>query len=445
MVGRRVRYGVVGIAAAAFSILGCTLASVRFPEIPGIGGQAQAVDLIAYVGSDGNVYTVDPEDGKVVALTDDAQRIPDANGALHYYSDPAWAPGKTGLAFLEAAADIESGSRFSVWVRGEEDSASRVVFSSPNRVPIYLYWSPDGKQLSFLTSDTRGGPLALHIVPIDGGAEKVIDTGQPYYWSWSPTSLDMVVHVGGSSVDQPGVARLSLLSLAPEVTETAWDLAPLSFQAPEYSPDGGSILLSAVSESQGSGLLLVGPDGKVQSVLSDDKAPIAFAWNPPGEVIASMTFDPASPSGLGRLSFLHLTDSGEVKRVDTDAERVVAFFWSPDGEELAYFVPVAPGSNGGGSNVALQGPQVNLRLRIADPRDGTSRDVTTFRPTSDFLRILPFFDQYLRSTTIWSPDSRQLVLSGYDAAGQETIFVVSSDGSGDPRPLVSGILAFWSW
>ena len=55
-------------------------------------------------------------------------------------------------------------------------------------MPIYLYWSPDGKQLSFLTSDTRGGPLALHIVPIDGGAEKVIDTGQPYYWSWSPTS-----------------------------------------------------------------------------------------------------------------------------------------------------------------------------------------------------------------------------------------------------------------
>jgi hypothetical protein len=84
-------------------------------------------------------------------------------------------------------------------------------------------------------------------------------------------------------------------------------------------------------------------------------------------------------------------------------------------------------------------------LRIADPGDGTSRDVTTFRPTSDFLRILPFFDQYLRSTTIWSPDSRDLVLSGYDAAGQETIFVVSSDGSGDPRPLVSGTLAFWSW
>ena len=445
MVGKRVRYGAVGIAAVAFSIIGCALANVRLPEIPGFGGQAQAVDLIAYVGSDGNVYTIDPGGRQVVALTDDAQRIADANGALHYYSDPAWAPGKTGLAFLEAAVDNDLGSRFAVRVRGEDDSTSRIVFSSPERAPIYLYWSPDGKQLSFLTSDTRGGPLALHVVPLDGGAGKVIDTGQPYYWSWSPTSQDMVVHVGGSSFDQPGVARLSLFSLAPEVAETAWALAPLSFQAPAYSPDGGSIVLAAVSESQGSGLLLVDPDGEVLSVLSDDEAPIAFAWNPPGEVIATMTFNPASPAGLGHLSFLHLTASGEVKRVDTDAERVVAFFWSPDGEELAYFVPVVPGSNGGGSNVALQGPQINLRLRIADPGDGTSRDVATFRPTSDFLRILPFFDQYLRSATIWSPDSRDLVLPGYNAAGQATIFVVSSDGRSEPRPLADGTLAFWSW
>lgn len=445
MIGKRQWCFVVGTAAIALSILGCSFGSIPFPELSFPGGQAQSTDLIAYMGSDGNIYTVEPSGGSNLAWTDDARVLPDSNGGVHYYSDPSWSPRGSTLAFMEAEVGSEGRSRFSVRVRAAEDTSSRVLFSSPNRAPIYLYWSPDGQQLSFLTSDTRGGPLALHLVPIDGSPGQVIDTGQPYYWSWSPTSRELVVHVGGSSTDQPGTARLSLISLEPELTERLWDLAPLSFQAPAYSPDGNSVLLAARSESAGSGLMRVTLEGEVGEVLSSDVGPMAFAWNPAGRVIAAMAFDPALPARLGQLRFLHLEASGEIRTVDTDTDRVVAFFWSPDGEQLAYFVPVAPDTNGGGTNIALQRPQLSLRLAIADPADGSSRDVATFKPTSDFLRILPFFDQYLRSTTIWSPDSHSLVISGYDAAGSETIFVVSADGSDEPRPIAQGTLAFWSW
>jgi Tol biopolymer transport system component len=336
-------------------------------------------------------------------------------------------------------------TRFSVRVGSAEDASTRVVFSSPNRAPIYLYWSPDGTQLSFLTSDSRAGMLALHLVGVDGSPGRVIDTGQPYYWSWSPTSREMVVHVGGSGADQPGAARLSIISVEPDVTEKLWDLVPLSFQAPAYSPDGGSVLLAARSSSGESGLLRVNNEGQVSEVLSEDEAPIAFAWSPTGKVVAAMTFNPSSAAGLGHLTFIELGGSGGARRVETQADRVVGFFWSPDGKKLAYFVPVAPGTNGGGTNVSLQGGRLNLRLAIADPSDGSSRDVATFSPTSDFLRILPFFDQYLRSTTIWSPDSQSLVLAGYDAAGKESILLVAADGSGEPRPIATGTLAFWSW
>ncbi len=443
-IGNRLRYWALGLAAIALSIIGCSLASIPFPKVlPST--QTKSTDLIAYMGADGNIYTVDPSDASSLALTDDAQPVPDADGALRYYSDPSWSPEGNDLAFMEVEAGPDTGTRFSVRVRGEGDTSSRVLFSSPNRAPIYLYWSPDGTQLSFITSDSRGGPLALHLVPADGSPGMVIDSGQPYYWSWSPTSREIVVHVGGSAADGPDVARLSHISLEPEVTESLWDLAPLSFQAPAYSPDGSSVLLAARSVTGGSGLLRVTADGQVDAVLSDDEAPIAFAWSPNGKTVAMMTFDPAQPSGLGDLSFLRLEPSGEVRRVQTHAERVVAFSWSPDGEELAYFVPVLPGTNGGGTNIALQGQSVSLKLAIADPADGSSRDVITFRPTSDFLRILPFFDQYLRSTTIWSPDSRRLVIPSYDAAGRAMIFVVSADGSTEPRPIAEGTLAFWSW
>jgi TolB protein len=443
-IGHRPNYWLLGLAAIALSIIGCSLASIPLPKVLP-SSQTEKTDLIAYMGSDGNIYTVDPSGVSNTALTDDAQPVPDADGALRYYSDPSWSPEGNNLAFMEVEAGPDTGTRFSVRVRAEGDASSRVLFSSPNRAPIYLYWSPDGMQLSFITSDSRGGPLALHLVPADGSPGRVIDSGQPYYWSWSPTSREIVVHVGGSAAEGPDVARLSHISLEPEVAESLWDLAPLSFQAPAYSPDGASVLLAARSEAGGSGLLRVTADGQVNTVLSDDEAPIAFAWSPNGRTIATMTFDPAQPSGLGDLSFLRLEPSGEVRRIRTDAERVVAFFWSPDGEQLAYFVPVLPGTNGGGTNIALQEQSMSLKLAIADPANGSSRDVTTFRPTPDFLRILPFFDQYLRSTTIWSPDSLRLAIPGYDAAGRGTIFVVSADGSVEPRPIAEGTLAFWSW
>lgn len=445
MIGRHLCSGWIGVAAIAASIIACSLPAIPFPEISFPGERPPSTDLIAYMGTDGNIYTVDPAGASSTAWTDDAQPTAGAERALRYYSDPSWSPkGKT-LAFMEVEAGPDTGTRFSVLARGVDDASSRVLFSSPNRAPIYLYWSPDGGQLSFITSDSRGGPLALHLVPVDGGPGRVIDSGQPYYWSWSPTSRELVVHVGGSGLDQPGGARLSLVSLEPEVTESLWDLTPLSFQAPDYSPDGGSVLLAARSGSGSSGLLSVTPDGQVGEVLSDAQSPVAFAWSPNGKVIATMTFDPAVPSGLGRLSFIDLGTSGEVRRVETDAERVLAFFWSPDGEKLAYFIPVVPGSEGGGTNIALQAQTLRLKLAIADPADGSSREITTFSPTSDFLRILPFFDQYLRSTTIWSPDSRRLVLSGLDAAGRPAILIVAADGGAEPRPIASGSLAFWSW
>jgi TolB protein len=443
-IGKRIRSAILGFAAIALSIVGCSFITIPFNSaLPSM--QPESTDLIAYMGVDGNIYTVGPSGASSVALTDDAQPNPDAGGALRYYSDPSWSPEGNNLAFMEVEAGSETGTRFSVRVRTRDDASSRVLFSSPNRAPIYLYWSPDGTRLSFITSDSRGGPLSLHLVPIDGRPGRVIDSGQPYYWSWSPTSREIVVHVGGSAADAPDVARLSQISLEPEVNESLWDLAPLAFQAPAYSPDGSSVLLAARSDVGKSGLLRVTADGRVDSVLSDDESPTAFAWSPNGQTIAIMTFDPAQPSGLGDLSFLRLGPSGQVQRVPTDAERVVAFFWSPDGERLAYFAPVLPGTNGSGTNIALQGQSVSLKLAIADPADGSSRDITTFQPTSDFLRILPFFDQYLRSTTIWSPDSRTLAIPGYDEGGRARIYLVSADGTTEARSIAEGTLAFWSW
>ena len=70
--------------------------------------------------------------------------------------------------------------------------------------------------------------------------------------------------------------------------------------------------------------------------------------------------------------------------------------------------------------------------------------MAVFNPTDAFLQVLPFYDQYQRSGTIWSPDSRNLVLSDVDADGNNGIYVVGADGS-QYHKIADGDVAFWSW
>ena len=60
-------------------------------------------------------------------------------------------------------------------------------------------------------------------------------------------------------------------------------------------------------------------------------------------------------------------------------------------------------------------------------------------------RVVPVFDQYQRSHTIWSPDSTHIVVNGVTADNRPGIFVVSADGETPPRLVALGTLPFWSW
>jgi Tol biopolymer transport system component len=89
--------------------------------------------------------------------------------------------------------------------------------------------------------------------------------------------------------------------------------------------------------------------------------------------------------------------------------------------------------------------EIQLGLYLVDVRTGAITRLAVFSPTSDFIDILPFYDQYQRSTTIWSPDSQHIVYSSVDPGGDEGIYVVHASGEGVPQRIASGTVAFWSW
>jgi TolB protein len=417
----------------------------QMPQSPLLSSLERKSGIIAYIGLDGNVYTIDQSGGKLTAITEDALPQSEDGSAVRFYNFPTWSHSDRNLAFLGITVE-ESGDALAEILSSSEGETGEVIYRSEEDFPFYLYWAHDGENLGFLSQGPTGGTMAFRIANSENVDSKIVDTGQPFYWAWSPTEDEAIVHVGGSASANPGRAKLAFLSTKPNVVETGVNLLPSTFQAPAFSPDGEYILLATEGAGGSSNLTLLSSTGVTSTVVTDLAGPVAFDWAPEGDYIAYVESTRQTGSFLGSLSFVDLSDPDEPVTIDTEADNVIAFFWSPDGEQVAYFVPAVAENPDGSQAVEGEEPLIFLVLYIADAKDGSIREVTHFVPSTSFLNIIPYFDQYQRSSTIWSPDGNYLVVSALSTQdGTPVIIIVPSAGSLSPRFLVEGTLAFWSW
>ncbi len=170
---------------------------------------------------------------------------------------------------------------------------------------------------------------------------------------------------------------------------------------------------------------------------------MAFAWSPDGNSLAYTTSVASDPNNLSkRLILLNPAQPDSGKEVAQGV--MVAFFWSPDSRKIAYLNLGQQNPSGISLKNTQTNPTINLEVWVYDLDSGNTKQVAGFEPTDSFQQVLPFFDQYQRSGTIWSPDSKNLVLAGIDSSGNPGIFVVSADG-GQSHKIADGDLAFWAW
>jgi TolB protein len=421
----------VWLAAILLAAAGCLFSGSE----PGSG-------LIVYVGTDDNIFTIDKFGENKQVVTSDSQSIPDG-GESRVFQQPTWSPDSNRVAFIQTVRRGD-GTQTAALFTAQPDGGDLVeVFSSEDQFPFYLYWSPDSQQLSFLTTGGSESGLVLYMVPPQGGEAQVLGIDQPFYWDWSPDSRSILIHTGGTTRFNPD-ARLALLGLDGEVTETELQLQPLTFQAPAWSPDGEKFLLAAESGSEEEGLLLTDTKGEVLSVLSSVDDSIAFSWSPDGEWVAYVSEDNRGVEDISR-RLVYLDPDGAEESRSLEQNLVLAFFWSPDSRKIAYIVPRIRTPSEQDVSLHRQESQISLELRVLDVQTGDSQRLIEFTPTEDFLNILPFFDQYQRSATIWSPDSKDLVISALDQDGEPGIYAVEISEDSEARRLASGSLAFWSW
>ncbi|HUZ17406.1 MAG TPA: hypothetical protein VMV68_03395 [Spirochaetia bacterium] len=430
--------GAAGFVLLSLSLTGCFIHGLHLTQSPLLKYFVSRTGEIAYVGDDGNVYTSD-QFGSASRITEDGTAAP---GGAVTYGWPTWSPDGKRLLFARfLTPGPGSATTSQLYVVDLASSKIRRLFSSSTLSPFYFYWSPDSRMVAFLSSNDGGDLLDFGYVSADAAdSYRSLDSGSPYYWVWSKDSRSVVSH---SDFGGAGGGVLSFIPLADPSARSTPTLPLALFETPDLGPDGeplvplestqGSTASTSISEvtKQGRGKAVVATSDAVLYSVSPDRTKIAF-------------LQPDYKNGALANSLTVATISQPSRRYTIPTSSIIAYFWSPDGRRIAYFTTVAPGSRVG-SQYAQSANLPRVALRILDVRTHATWLVAQFPPAQGMLNVFPYIDQYQRSETIWSPDSRYLLFTADTSRGNPGVFVAQADANIRPTLIGAGDYASWSW
>ncbi|MFW5689341.1 MAG: hypothetical protein ACOC1U_07210 [Spirochaetota bacterium] len=397
------------MVAAGVSLLGCATPQ-PYPTLETAGPQIE-VGSLAFTGVDGNLYAALAGATELVRLTDGAS----ASTPELSYSGYVWADGELVYTTQEATADgAVSASMYAV----RPGERSRLLYTQDGLAPFFLNASPDGARVGYLGSEAGRPGFVMGSVELATGATVVHGRGQPFYAAWAPGGNALLTHVG-----LPGSEGGSLLALqradASGTLERPrpLDLATGPFQTPDYAPDGSRIAV-VLSEGDSAGIHILDERGDdLGRLVGLQGSAASLAWSPAGNRIAYLDGITTQIGALvGRLFVVRFG----ADRPRLVSEAAIAHFWSPDGTKLLYFEPVVLGS--------AQGETLGYRVGMYSLLSGDSQVLATMLPARAFAQqIIPFVDQYERTATIWSSDSRLVALNSRSVTGQPVIHLVDTE------------------
>lgn len=416
-----------------------------------------SVDRIAYVDNDLNIQVTDAQGAHRVALTTDA-----TSSNTRAYMFPTWSRDSRNIAFVAFDGD-QTQHQGTLFIAPAAGGNATTIYTSTSQLPFYLYWSPNSEQIGFLAQDDTSTTLVLS--SRDGKSSNKVDTGSSVFWDWAPDGHTVLMHTDGSKRDSQ-TAQLSLVQNGQQPRQISDK--PGDFQSPQFAPDGSKMLYASTGTSDQDALYLAdGKGGNPQSIVNYTGT-IAFAWSPDGKKIASLVTPANSDVPVNGAIFI--SDANGKNRQPLTKDSVLGFYWSPDSKLIAYLTIENAGSGSycapncapapsqvlgqwmrdaraGHALAAPRAQAANLRLQwhVVNVADGTSHMLASFEPTDHFVGLVPFFDQYSRSLTFWSPDSKHLVYTQTESDGSGSVWVADIAGGTQPHRVGDGTLAVWSW
>jgi hemoglobin len=353
---------------------------------------------------DGNVVTVGADGREMRSLTD----LP-SGGVTVEVRHPVWSPDARSVAWAELEI-------------GDEGTSSRIVTVDPDgthrtEFPVetgtfFLQWDPTSSRIAYLGNFPGGvGMGVAGRAPIGEPVATTLGVGQPFFLSWAPGGLELLVHVGDETL-----GRLDLEGELRPIGD-----APGIFQAPVWLADGRMVYATATRDGQS----LVMRDGAEQRELVAFDGAIEFVVSPHGERIAYRIDGGGGPAGV------EVIDVGSGRSETVTDSPTLAFQWSPDGRRLLLLTAEEDGEPGAHRWLVWDG--------------GEARPAgSAFVPSPTFLRdYAPFFGQFTQAMTPWSPDGGAFAFAGLigDRAG---IWVQDLQAEEPTLVLEGGAVVAWS-
>lgn len=210
--------------------------------------------------------------------------------------------------------------------------------------------SPDGKQLAISDQSQGDDKSRVYIVPIMGGAPRLITPNSPSYWhGWSPDGATLAF-VG----ERSGEFDIYTIPAAGG-SETRLTTAPGLDDGPEYSPDGKYIYFNSVR----TGLMQIwrmAPDGSHQEQITFDEFNNWFPHiSPDGKWMVFLTYGkevsghPEDKNVMLRLMSLPDHEVTVLAKLFGGQGTINVPSWSPDSHQLAFvsyhYVPESPSTS----------------------------------------------------------------------------------------------------
>ena len=385
-------------------------------------GRIVAIDL------NNQLFTVNPDGTNSRQLTSEDDEI--------VYLFPAWSPDAESIAVIGAG---DKPATDGIYVFEDIDNASsNRIFTADDQQPIYLFWSPDSENVSFIGPRIGSTLLDLRIVRRDGSERsRYLAFGQPFYWDWNSTSDEIVFNTNRTTHSEFGYVNPNSGDISDEVASVTG-----FFNSPDISFDDAYLAYSGVRN--GRAQIVIEERETGERVTAQHEGLTALSWSPTNNQLAFI-----SSIGRNQLPYgeLHLADpSGTDETIVNEA--VLAFFWSPDGNKIAYLTITQPDQNNEARRGRLSAPSrqidgLEYQLWVLDVDSAENQLIGTFRLGDLFvLQFIPFFDQYSRSHSLWSPDSKAVLLPIITDDGTN-LYRFPVDGSAATE-IAPGQVGFWS-
>ena len=243
-----------------------------------------------------------------------------------------------------------------------DGSGSRVLTAAHDDKPHRerdVAWSPDGREIAFLSDATQEGQLQIYVAPAAGGAARVLTRahGQLEHPHWSPDGKRIaVLYVAGSAQEQGALVA--------------------------YKPDAG-VVEEKVEEQRIAVVDAAG--GELREVSPADLYVYDYDWSPDGKRFAAEAVHGSGTNNYWTAQ-LYVVDAGtgETRSLWKPPLQIAQPRWSPDGAQVALIHGLMSDEGSTGGDVMLV-PVAGGEPRNLTPGFAGSASWIAWRTSGDVL------------------------------------------------------------